>query len=163
LGSTSVYNIPDAAAAAKAKNINGLINLQEDETVRAFLAVKDFTPDTYVVVATRHGVIKKCQLSESDNPMARGIIAIGLKEGDELIEAMLSSGNDLIFLGALERMSIKFSEQGVRPMGRPAAGVTSMKFNVQGDYIVGMQVVTEDDYILSVSENGYGKRTKVSE
>jgi DNA gyrase subunit A len=158
-----VYNIPDAAAAAKGKNINGLINLQEDETVRAFLAVKDFTPDTYVVMATRHGVIKKCQLTEFDNPMARGIIAIGLKEGDELIEAMLSSGNDLIFLGTREGMSIKFSEQDVRPMGRPAAGVTSMKFKVQGDYIVGMQVVTEDDYILSVSENGYGKRTKVSE
>lgn len=158
-----VYNIPDAAAAAKGKNINGLINLQEDETVRAFLAVKEFTPDTYVVMATRYGIIKKCQLTVFDNPMARGIIAIGLKDGDELIEAMLSTGKDLIFLGTREGLSIKFSEEDVRPMGRPASGVTSMKFKVKDDYIVGMQVVSDDDYILSVSENGFGKRTKVSE
>jgi DNA gyrase subunit A len=158
-----VYNIPDAAAAAKGKNINGLINLQEDETVRAFLAVKEFTPDTYVVMATRHGVIKKSQLTEFDNPMARGIIAIGLREGDELIEAMLSNGKNLIFLGTRHGLSIKFSEEDVRPMGRPAAGVNSMKFKVLDDYIVGMQVVNDDDYILSVSENGFGKRTKVSE
>ncbi len=158
-----VYNIPDAAAAAKGKNINGLINLQEDETVRAFLAVKEFTPDTYVVMATRHGVIKKCQLTVFDNPMARGIIAIGLREGDELIEAMLSNGSNLIFLGTREGLSIKFNEGDVRPMGRPAAGVTSMKFKVKDDYIVGMQVVNEDDHILSVAEHGFGKRTKVSE
>jgi DNA gyrase subunit A len=158
-----VYNIPDAAAAAKGKNINGLISLQEDETVRAFLAVREFTPDKYVVMATRNGVIKKCELTEFDNPMSRGIIAIGLKEDDELIEAQMSSGNDLIFIGTREGMSIKFPETDVRAMGRPAAGVTSMKFKVKGDYIIGMEVVQEDDFILSVSENGFGKRTKVSE
>jgi DNA gyrase subunit A len=158
-----VYNIPDAQAAGKGKNINGLISLQEDETVRAFLAVKDFTSDRFVVMATRHGVIKKCQLDVFDNPMARGIIAIGLKDDDELIEAMISTGEDLIFLGTREGLAIKFSEKDVRPMGRPAAGVTSMKFKVKGDYIVGMQVVTEDDHILSVAENGFGKRTKISE
>ncbi|MBI4890885.1 MAG: DNA gyrase subunit A [Acidobacteria bacterium] len=158
-----VYNIPDAAAAAKGKNINGLINLQEDETVRAFLAVKEFTPDNYVVMATRQGVIKKCELTVFDNPMARGIIAIGLKDGDELIEAMLSTGKDLVFLGTREGLAIKFSEEDVRPMGRPAAGVTSMKFKLKDDYIIGMQIVGEDDFILSVSENGFGKRTKVSE
>ncbi len=158
-----VYNIPDAAAAAKGKNINGLINLQEDETVRAFLAVKEFTPDNYVVMATRQGVIKKCELTVFDNPMARGIIAIGLKEGDELIEAMLSTGKELVFLGTREGLAIKFSEEDVRPMGRPAAGVTSMKFKLKDDYIIGMQIVGEDDFILSVSEHGFGKRTKVSE
>lgn len=157
-----VYNIPDAAAAAKGKNINGLISLQEDETVRAFLAVREFTPDKFVVMATRNGVIKKCELTEFDNPMSRGIIAIGLKEDDELIEAQMSSGNDFIFIATREGMSIKFSETDVRPMGRPAAGVTSMKFKVKGDYIIGMEVVQEDDFILSVSENGFGKRTKVS-
>lgn len=157
-----VYNIPDAAAAAKGKNINGLISLQEDETVRAFLTVREFTPDKFVVMATRNGVIKKCELTEFDNPMSRGIIAIGLKEDDELIEAQMSSGNDFIFIATREGMSIKFSETDVRPMGRPAAGVTSMKFKVKGDYIIGMEVVQEDDFILSVSENGFGKRTKVS-
>jgi DNA gyrase subunit A len=158
-----VYNIPDAAAASKGKNINGLISLQEDETVRAFLSVDEFTPDKFVVMATRNGVIKKCELTEFDNPMSRGIIAIGLKEDDELIEAQMSTGNELIFIGTREGMSIKFPETDVRAMGRPAAGVTSMKFKVKGDYIIGMEVVQEDDFILSVSENGFGKRTKVSE
>jgi DNA gyrase subunit A len=156
-----VYNIPDAAAASKGRNINGLINLQEDETVRTFLSVKEFTADRYVVMATKHGVIKKCELTEFDNPTARGIIAIGLKEGDELIGARISTGRDLILIATRNGMAIKFREEDVRAMGRPAAGVTSMKLSGD-DYIIGMEVVGEDDYILSVSENGYGKRTQVS-
>lgn len=158
-----VYNIPDSAAASKGRNINGLVNLQPDETVRAFLAVREFTEGQYVVMATRNGVIKKCELTVFDNPMARGIIAIGLKEGDELIEAQLSDGDHLVFLATHEGMSIKFPESDVRPMGRPAAGVTSMKFKQKDDYIVSMEVVREDDHILSISERGYGKRTKVGE
>jgi DNA gyrase subunit A len=158
-----VYNIPDSAAASKGRNINGLVNLQPDETVRAFLAVREFTPGQYVVMATRNGVIKKCELTVFDNPMARGIIAIGLKENDELIEAQLSDGNHFVFLATHEGMSIKFPETDVRPMGRPAAGVTSMKFKQKDDYIVSMEVVREDDFILSISERGFGKRTKVSE
>lgn len=157
-----IYNIPDAAAAGKGRNINGLINLQPDETVKAFLPVREFAPDRYVVMATKYGVIKKCQLTEFDNPMSRGIIAIGLKDNDELIAAKLSTGKDLIFLATREGMAIKFSEEDVRPMGRPAAGVTSMKL-AEGDWIVGMEIVKEDDLILSISENGYGKRTKISE
>lgn len=158
-----VYNIPDSAAASKGRNINGLVNLQPDETVRAFLAVREFTPGQFVVMATRNGVIKKCELTVFDNPMARGIIAIGLKESDELIEAQISQGDNLIFLATHEGMSIKFPETDVRPMGRPAAGVTSMKFKQKGDYIVSMEVVREDDFILSIAEKGFGKRTKVSE
>lgn len=158
-----VFNIPDSAAASKGRNINGLVNLQPDETVRAFLAVREFTPGQFVVMATRKGVIKKCDLSVFDNPMSRGIIAIGLKDGDELIEAQLSDGDHLIFLATHAGMSIKFPESDVRPMGRPAAGVTSMKFKQKDDYIVAMEVVREDDYILSISDKGYGKRTKVGE
>lgn len=158
-----VYTIPDAGSASKGKNINGLIALQEDETVRAFLAVKEFTPDRFVVMATRNGVIKKCELTAFDNPLSRGIIAIGLKENDELIEAQISTGDQLIFIGTREGLAIKFPETGVRAMGRQAAGVTSMKFKQKDDYIIGMEVVNEDDFILSVSENGFGKRTKVSE
>lgn len=158
-----VYNIPDAGSASKGKNINGLLNLQDGENVRAFLAVREFTPGQYVVMGTRNGVIKKCELTEFDNPIARGIIAIGLRDNDELIEAQLSSGSDLIFIATHEGLAIKFEEGDVRPMGRPAAGVNSMKFKVKDDYIVGMEVVSEDDFILSVSEKGFGKRTKVSE
>ena len=158
-----VYHIPDATSASKGRNINGLIALQEDETVRAFLAVKEFSPDSFVVMATRNGVIKKCQLDVFDNPLSRGIIAIGLKEDDELIEAQMSSGSDMIVIGTREGFAIRFNETDVRPMGRPAAGVTSMKFKAKDDYIIGMECVSEDDYILAVSENGYGKRTKVAE
>jgi DNA gyrase subunit A len=157
-----VYNIPDAAAAAKGKNISGLINLQPDETVRAFLSVKEFTHDLFVVMATKYGVIKKCELTEFDNPMARGIIAIGLKDNDELISAKISNGQNFIFIGTREGMAIKFKESDVRAMGRPAAGVTSMRLD-EGDYIIGMEVVTEEDVILCISEKGYGKRTKVGE
>jgi DNA gyrase subunit A len=158
-----VYHIPDSAAASKGRNINGLVNLQPDETVRAFLAIREFTPGQFVVMATRNGVIKKCELTVFDNPMARGIIAIGLRENDELIEAQLSDGDNHILLATHEGMSIKFPETDVRPMGRPAAGVTSMKFKAKNDYIVSMEVVREDDFILSLSEKGFGKRTKVSE
>ncbi|HEY3441908.1 MAG TPA: DNA gyrase subunit A [Paludibaculum sp.] len=157
-----VYNIPDAAAATKGKNINGLINLQPDETVRTFLSVKEFTPDRYIVMATKRGVIKKSGLTEFDNPMARGIIAIGLKDNDELISARISDGSNLIFIATRDGMAIKFPETDVRAMGRPAAGVTSMRLDMD-DYIIGMEVVTEDDLTLSVSENGFGKRTKISE
>jgi DNA gyrase subunit A len=157
-----VYEIPDAGAASKGKHIKSLVNLQEDETVREFLAVKEFVPEKYVVMATKYGIIKKCALTEFDNPMARGIIAIGLKEGDELIAAKLSSGDNLIFLATRNGMAIKFKEEQVRAMGRPAAGVTSMDLRGE-DYIVGMEAVTEDDLILAVSEKGFGKRTRISE
>src|SRR6266513_1245963 len=87
-----VYEIPDASTSGKGKHISNLISLQPDETPKAFLAVKDFTPDQFIVMVTKHGVIKKSELTEFDNPMARGIIAVGLDEGDELIAARLSNG-----------------------------------------------------------------------
>ncbi|MCS7041668.1 MAG: DNA gyrase subunit A [Bryobacteraceae bacterium] len=157
-----VYNIPDTQAAGRGKHIKGLVNLQEDEEPRAFLPVAEFEPGKYVVMATKFGVIKKCELTEFDNPMSKGIIAINLRENDELVGAALSDGSKMIFLATREGMAIKFPETDVRPMGRPAAGVTSMKL-AEGDWIVGMEVVTDGDYILSVSELGYGKRTQVSE
>jgi DNA gyrase subunit A len=157
-----IYEIPDAGPAVKGKNINGLISLQPDETVKAFLPVKEFVADKYVVMVTKHGVIKKCELSVFDNPMSRGIIAVSLDEGDELIAARLTTGEDLVFLGSHEGMAVRFQEDEVRPMGRPARGVRAMNL-AKGDYIVGAEIVREDDMILSISENGFGKRTPVSE
>ena len=154
-----VYNIPDAGSASKGKNISQLISLQEDETIKAFLPVKEFTPDQFVVMATKFGVIKKCELAEFDNPLSRGIIAIGLKtDDDELISAKLSAGADLVFIATRNGMAIKFPEGDVRAMGRPAAGVNSMRL-APDDSIVAMEVVTEDSLILSIAENGMGKRT----
>jgi DNA gyrase subunit A len=157
-----VYNIPDAGSASKGKNISQLISLQEDESIKAFLSVKEFTEDRFIVMATKLGVIKKCQLTEFDNPLSRGIIAIGLKtEEDELISAKISTGNELVFIATRDGMAIKFPESDVRAMGRPAAGVNSMRLD-EDDAIVGMEVVNEDSLILSIAENGMGKRTQAA-
>ena len=130
--------------------------------MKAFLPVKEFVADQYIVMVTKNGVIKKCELSEFDNPMSRGIIAVSLDEGDELIAARLTTGSDFVFLGSHEGMAVRFSEDEVRPMGRPARGVRAMNL-AEGDYLVGAEIVREDDMILSISENGFGKRTPVSE
>jgi DNA gyrase subunit A len=156
-----IYEIPDAGTAGKGKNISGLLNLQPDESVKAFLAVKEFVPDRYVVMVTRRGVIKKSELTEFDNPMSRGIIALSLDEGDELIAARLSSGSDFIFLATHEGMAIRFSESDVRAMGRQARGVRAMGLE-EGDYLVSAEVVGEEGLTLSISENGYGKRTPLN-
>jgi len=157
-----IYEIPDAATSGKGKHISNLINLQPDETVKAFLAVREFVPERYIVMVTQHGVIKKCELTEFDNPMSRGIIAVNLDEGDELIAAQLTTGSNYIFLGSHDGQAIRFSESQVRPMGRPARGVRAMDL-AEGDYLVGMVVVEKESLILSIAENGYGKRTPLEE
>ena len=156
-----VYEIPDAGTAGRGKNIVNLVNLDEGEAVAAFLPVKDFEPDNYVVMVTRDGVIKKCSLSEFDNPLARGIIAINLDEDDELIAARRTSGDQFIFLGTHDGKAIRFQEQDVRHMGRQARGVRAMNLG-KSDYLVGAEAVGEEGSILTVTENGYGKRTDLS-
>ena len=156
------YVIPDSGTASKGKHISGLINLQPDEGVKAFLPVKEFTAGKYVIMVTRNGVIKKCELTEFDNPMARGIIAIGIDDGDELIQAMISEGNNYVFCGTRQGMAIRFAEGEVRPMGRPARGVKAMELEA-GDYIVGAEVTEAEGLMLAISENGYGKRTPIED
>jgi DNA gyrase subunit A len=157
-----IYEIPDAATVGKGKHVSNLINLQPDDTVKAFLAVREFVPDQYIVMSTKHGVIKKCELTEFDNPMARGIIAVSLDDGDELIAARLTNGKNYIFLGSHSGQAIRFAESQVRSMGRPARGVRGMDLE-EGDYLVGMEIVEEEGLILSISENGFGKRTKLTD
>jgi DNA gyrase subunit A len=157
-----IYEIPDAGTTGKGKHASGLINLQPDEVPAAFLAVKDFLPGKFIVMVTKHGTIKKCELTEFDNPMARGIIAIGIDEGDELLAARLTSGENYIFLGSHEGMACRFFERDVRPMGRPAYGVRGMELE-EGDYLVGMEIVEKDGLLLSISENGFGKRTPLED
>jgi DNA gyrase subunit A len=156
------YEIPDASTTGKGKHISNLINLQADETVKAFLAVKDFVADRYVVMVTRAGVIKKSELTEFDNPMSRGIIAVTLDDGDELIGAKITNGENFIFLGSREGQAIRFAEGQVRHMGRQARGVRAMDLS-EGDYLVGMEVVEKEGLILSIAENGYGKRTPLED
>jgi DNA gyrase subunit A len=156
------YEIPDATTTGKGKHVSNLINLQADENVKAFLAVKDFVADQYIVMVTRAGVIKKSELTEFDNPMSRGIIAVTLDEGDELIGAKITHGDNYVFLGSREGQAIRFAESQVRPMGRQARGVRAMDL-AEGDYLVGMEVVEKEGLILSIAENGYGKRTPLED
>jgi len=157
-----IYEIPDAGTTGKGKHVSGLINLQVDEAVKTFLPVKDFVPNQYIVMVTKQGVIKKCELTEFDNPMARGIIAVSLDDGDELLGARLTNGENYIFLGTREGKAIRFREDDVRAMGRPARGVRAMDL-ADGDTIIGAEVVEKDGLILSISENGFGKRTPLED
>ena len=154
------YEIPDATTVGKGKHISNLISLQPDETAKAFLSVKDFVPDQFIIMVTKDGVIKKSELTEFDNPMSRGIIAVSLDEGDELISAKITPGDNYVFLGSHRGQAIRFLETQVRPMGRQARGVRAMHL-AEGDYLIGMEVVEKDGLILSIAENGYGKRTRL--
>jgi DNA gyrase subunit A len=156
------YEIPDATTIGKGKHINSLINLQGDEEAKAFLSVKDFVANQFIVMVTKHGVIKKSELTEFDNPMSRGIIAVSLDEGDELIGAKITMGDNYIFLGSHEGQAIRFREEDVRPMGRQARGVRAMTL-ADGDYLVGMEVVEKEGLVLSIAEHGYGKRTPLED
>jgi DNA gyrase subunit A len=113
-------------------------------------------------MVTRQGVIKKSELTEFDNPMARGIIAVSLDEGDELISAKITRGDNYVFLGSREGLAIRFAESQVRAMGRQARGVRGMDL-AKADYLVGMEVVDKDGLLLSIAENGYGKRTPLED
>jgi DNA gyrase subunit A len=155
-----IYEIPDAGTTGRGKHISGLISLQPDESVKAFLSVKEFEAGKFIVMVTRQGVIKKCELTEFDNPLARGIIAVALDDGDELLGAAITAGDKYIFLGSHEGMAIRFNEEEVRAMGRQARGVRAMDLE-EGDYLIGLEIVEEKGLILSISENGYGKRTRL--
>jgi DNA gyrase subunit A len=171
-----VYEIPDVGAAGRGKNIVNLVSLAPREKVAAMVAVKELpeSPEetaedgathaavSYVLLVTRQGIVKKTRLSEFSNPMSRGIIAMGIEEGDELIGAKLTTGSDTIFLASREGMAIRFPETDVRDMGRQAYGVFGMDLE-KGDYIVGVEIVGEKELILSVTERGYGKRTPITE
>ena len=155
-----VYGIPEVGVAGRGKNIVNLVSLQATEKVQAFLPVRAFDEGQFVVMATRQGVIKKCPLPVFKRPMARGIIAVNLDQGDELISAHLTDGKQQIFVATRKGKAIRFDEKDVRAMGRPARGVRSIRLD-RDDYVVGMQAVLADVLILSVTENGFGKRTKL--
>jgi DNA gyrase subunit A len=171
-----VYEIPDVGAAGKGKHILNLVNLAKGEKVAALLAVKElpeeerdvkvgdetYAAEGYVVLVTRHGLIKKTRLAQFSNPLSRGVVAMKVEEGDELIGASFTTGRDTIFLATHEGMAIRFPEGGVRDMGRAAYGVYAMDL-AKGDVLVGLEIVGEKELILSVTEKGYGKRTAITE
>ncbi len=181
-----VYEIPDVSAAGKGKHIGNLVSLQPGESVRAFLCVKDLEEEgKYIFFATRKGTVKKTPLKDFSNVMSRGIIAIGIDTDDELVSAQVTDGQQYILLATHLGMAVRFDEEDVRSMGRPAYGVRGMNL-ADKDYIVGMVVTPKNatpgaehktrrknrtdesgelmpNLILTVSENGYGKRTPVDD
>jgi DNA gyrase subunit A len=157
-----VYEIPEAGRQARGKSLANLLSLAEGEKVAATVAVKDFEADGFLFFATKQGKVKKTDLEAYSHPRAGGIIAISLDEGDELISVGLTDGQQEIFLGTKEGMTIRFHEEDVRPMGRAAAGVRGIDL-VEGDHVVRMEVVREGAAILTVTERGFGKRTPTEE
>ena len=157
-----IYDIPDAGITGRGKNIVNLLHFQPDETVQAFLPVKEFVEGRNIVMATRKGIIKKCDLTVFKRPMSRGIIALGLDDDDELISARLTDGDHDIFVATRRGKAIRFHESAVRAMGRPARGVRSIRLE-SDDRVIGMVAVLEDMLVLSMTEYGYGKRTKIDQ
>jgi DNA gyrase subunit A len=159
-----VHQIPHVGSAARGKAIVNLLAVEQGESVRALLTVKDFTEAKYVVMVTRSGKIKKTQLSAFSNVRAAGIIAIDINEGDDLHSVALSDGESQIFIGTERGMAIRFPESDVRPMGRGAAGVRAINLR-DGDHVVEMDVLPPSTTAdaLTVTDKGFGKRTPVSE
>jgi DNA gyrase subunit A len=160
-----VHEIPDVGPGGKGKAIANLVAMEEGERIAALLAVKEFPEQEdqqYVVMGTRKGVIKKTDLSAFRNPRAGGIIAVGVEEADSVIAVELSDGKEQIFLGTRDGMAIRFEETDVRPMGRTAYGVRGISLR-DDDAVVAMEVVREGGTLLTVAQNGYGKRTGLDE
>ncbi|MEX2663086.1 MAG: DNA gyrase subunit A [Vicinamibacterales bacterium] len=160
-----VHAIPDAGAGGKGKAIANLVSMQDREKIAALLAVKEFPSEDeqqFVVMGTRKGIIKKTDLTEFSNPRAGGIIAMGVEEDDSVIAVELSDGREQIFIGTRDGMAIRFEETGVRSMGRAAYGVKGITLR-EGDEVVGMEVVRPGGTVLTVAQNGYGKRTDLEE
>jgi DNA gyrase subunit A len=163
-----VYEIPDVGAAGKGKSMQSLLNLQAGENVRTILPVRDLEEEgKFIFFATRKGTVKKTPLKDFSNVMARGIIAIGIDEDDELVMARITDGSQIVFLATHLGMAIRFEEADVRSMGRPAYGVRGIDL-AKSDYIVGMAITPKEHdpgafRILAVTENGFGKRTDVDE
>jgi DNA gyrase subunit A len=158
-----VYDIPQLGPATRGKAIVNLLNLGPNERMVAMAATKDFPEDRYLMFATQNGLVKKTALSMYSNVRSGGIIAINLEEGDSLLSVRITNGEDQIFIGTRQGMGIRFSEKDVRPMGRDTTGVIGVTLKKDNDEVVEMDVVDEKAHLLSVTENGYGKRSEVAE
>ncbi len=155
-----VHELPLAGRQAKGTAVVNLLQLGAEEKITAFLQVKDFPADQFVVMATLKGVIKKTSLDAFSHPRAGGVIAIGLDNGDKLISAKVSYGEQKVLIATKLGQAMHFQEDQVRCTGRPARGVRGITLK-PGDEVIGMEVVGKDDTILTVTEKGYGKRSKI--
>ena len=158
-----VHELPKAGRTARGRAIVNVLNLGAEETVTAFLPVRDLNEDgRFVFMVTKRGVVKKTALKAFSNPRSAGIIALDLDKDDGLWDVLLTSGNDNILIATHKGLAIRFPEKDVRSMGRNARGVIGIRLQPE-DYVVGVSVAEDDMTVLSVTENGFGKRTKVGE
>jgi DNA gyrase subunit A len=157
-----VYQLPQAGRAAKGKAIVNLVNLAPGEQVSATLPVREFVADKFVVMVTKKGIIKKTELAAYSNPRVGGIIAISIDEGDELVDVQLTMGNQDIFLATRLGMAIRFKEDDVRDTGRTARGVRGIRLD-EDDDVIGVEIPAEGTFLMTVSENGFGKCTPIEE
>ncbi|ATD53755.1 DNA gyrase subunit A [Clostridium chauvoei] len=156
------YEIPDAGRTAKGTNIINLIAIEQDERIETVLTVRDDVSDGFLFMGTKQGLVKKTPLSDFKNLRKNGLIAINLRDGDELLKVKVTRGDADIIIATQDGNAIKFNEQDVRPMGRTAAGVKSINLR-EDDVAVCMDIAVEGEDLLVISENGFGKRTPVSE
>jgi DNA gyrase subunit A len=157
-----VWEIPVGGRTSRGKPIVNLLNLGADESIAAVVPVREFSEDKNLIFCTRKGVVKKTQLSAYGNVRSVGLNAIVIREGDELIDVQITSGDDQIILASRNGMAIRFEESDTRTMGRVAGGVRGLRLR-KGDVVVGMVVVREDSKLLVVTEHGMGKRSEVDE
>ncbi len=164
-----VHQIPEGGPATKGKAIVNLLEIEGEEKVATTVAVREFPEDRYLVFATERGTVKKTRLAAFARPLARGIIAIGIEEGDRLLQVKVVERGQEVLLATAKGHAIRFPEwdpedpnKGVRPMGRPARGVRGIKLRT-GDRVVALEVLAGDGHLLTVAERGYGKRTPLDD
>ena len=164
-----VYEIPEGSRTSKGRAIQNLINIEQDDKVKAFICTKDLKDEDYinshyVIMATKKGQVKKTSLEQYSRPRSNGINAITIKENDELLEAKLTDGNSQVMLALKSGKAIRFEEAKTRPMGRNASGVRGIRLQHDNDEVIGMVSVNDmESNILVVSSNGYGKRSRLDD
>ena len=165
-----VYEIPEGSKTSKGRAIQNLINIEQDDTVKAFICTQDLKDEDYinshyVIMATKQGQVKKTSLEQYSRPRTNGINAITIKEDDILLEARLTTGNSQVMLALKSGKAIRFEEAKTRPMGRSASGVRGITLADKNDEVIGMVTIEnpQEESVLVVSENGYGKRTYIDD
>lgn len=164
-----VYDIPEGTKTSKGRAIQNILQMEEGEVVKAFINTEDlkneeYVNSKYVILCTKKGIIKKTSLEAYSNPRSKGIIALTIRDDDELLEARLTNGKDEVMMAVKSGRCIRFNEQSVRPMGRGASGVKAISLDAENDEVVGMICVEDmSRNIMVVSENGYGKRSEIEE
>ena len=165
-----MYEIPEGSKTAKGRAIQNLINIEQDDKVKAFICTDDLKNEEYInnhylIMVTKEGQVKKTALASYSKPRANGVAAITIKDGDELLEAKLTTGNSQVLVATKGGKIVRFEEEKTRPMGRTASGVRGVTLADEQDEVIGMIAIDKehvnDSQILVVTENGYGKRTKL--